>query len=60
MNALYDQRGDFILPIVNFPFICSNNPATLAYGVYLFPVMNYANKKSGIRMKMWVNADLLK
>jgi hypothetical protein len=31
----YDKRDDFNLPIVNFPFICSNIPATPAYGVYI-------------------------
>jgi hypothetical protein len=31
----YDKRDDFNFPIVNFPFICSNIPAALAYGVYI-------------------------
>jgi hypothetical protein len=31
----YNKRDDFNFPIVNFPFICSNIPAALAYGVYL-------------------------
>jgi hypothetical protein len=26
---LYDKRDDFNFSIVNFPFICSNNPAAL-------------------------------
>ena len=30
---LYDKRDDYNLHIVNFPFICSNNPAAPAYGV---------------------------
>ena len=34
-TKLYDKRDDFNLPIVNFPFICSNIPATPAYGVYI-------------------------
>ena len=33
-TKLYDKRDDFNLPIVNFPFTCSNIPATPAYGVY--------------------------
>ena len=33
-TKLYDKRDDFNFPIVNFPFICSNIPATPAYGVY--------------------------
>jgi hypothetical protein len=32
---LYDKRDGFNFPIVNFPFICSNIPATPAYGVYI-------------------------
>ena len=31
----YDKRDDFNFPIVNIPFICSNIPAALAYGVYI-------------------------
>jgi hypothetical protein len=31
----YDKRDGFNFPIVNFPFICSNIPATPAYGVYV-------------------------
>ena len=30
---LYDKRDDFNIPIVNFPFICSNILAPPAYGV---------------------------
>jgi len=34
-TKLYVKRYDLNFPIVNFPFICSNIPAALAYGVYL-------------------------
>ena len=34
-TTLYDKRYDFTFPIVNFPFISSNIPASLAYGVYI-------------------------
>ena len=34
-TKLYDIRDDFNFPIVNFPFICSNIPATPAYRVYI-------------------------
>ena len=33
-KKLYDKRDDFTFPTVNFPFIISNLPASLAYGVY--------------------------
>jgi hypothetical protein len=29
-KKLYDKRDDFNLPILNFPFICSNIPAAPA------------------------------
>ena len=39
---LYDIRDDFNFPIVNFPFICSNIPATPAYGVYISQLTLYS------------------
>ena len=30
---LYDNRVEFDFAIVNFPFLCSNIPLSLAYGV---------------------------
>ena len=30
-TKLYDKRDDFIFPIVNFPFLCGNIPASPAY-----------------------------
>jgi hypothetical protein len=38
----YDIRDDFNFPIVNFPFICSNIPATPAYGVYISQLTLYS------------------
>ena len=38
----YDKRDDFNLPIVNFPFICSNIPAAPAYGVYISQLIRYS------------------
>jgi hypothetical protein len=31
----YDKRDDFNFKIINFPNMCSNIPATPAYGVYV-------------------------
>jgi hypothetical protein len=39
---LYDKRDDFNIPIVNFPFICSNIPAAPAYGVYFSQMLRYS------------------
>ena len=35
-TRLYDKRDDFDFPIVNFPFLSSNNPESPAYGVFCF------------------------
>ena len=42
-TKLYDKRADFNFSIVNFPFICSNTPATPAYGVYISQLMRYSS-----------------
>ena len=39
---LYDKRHDFILPIVNFPFLSSNIPYAPAYGVYVSQLICYS------------------
>ena len=41
-TTLYDRIDDFKFPIVNFPFICCNIPATLAYGVYICQLIRYS------------------
>ena len=41
-TKLYDKRDDFTLPIVNFPFINSNIPASPAYGVYISLLIRYS------------------
>jgi hypothetical protein len=40
-TKLYVKRDDFNFPIVNFPFMCSNIPATPAYGVYISQLIRY-------------------
>ena len=41
-TKLYDKRDDFNFPIVNFPFMCSNIPVVLVYGVYLSQMIRYS------------------
>jgi hypothetical protein len=41
-TKLYEKRDDFNIPIVNFPFICSNIPAGPAYGVFLSQMIRYS------------------
>ena len=41
-TGLYDKRDDFTIPIVNFPFISSDIPASpAAYGVYISQIVRY-------------------
>jgi hypothetical protein len=44
-TKLYDKINDIKFHIVNFPFICSNIPATPAYGVYIsqYPIKTGVN-----------------
>ena len=41
-TKIYDKRDDFTFPIVNFPFLSSNIPASPAYGVYISQLIRYA------------------
>jgi hypothetical protein len=41
-TSLYDKRDDFDFAIVNFPFLCSNIPLSLAYGAYVSQLIRYA------------------
>jgi hypothetical protein len=34
-TGIYDKRDDFNFKIINFPNMCSNIPASPAYGVYI-------------------------
>ena len=34
-TSIYDKRDDFNLHITNFPFLSSNIPSSLAYGVFI-------------------------
>jgi hypothetical protein len=41
-TQLYDKRGDFNFPIINFPYLCSNIPTSPAYGVFISQLIRYA------------------
>ena len=41
-TILYNRRETFSFRIVNFPFISSNIPSALAYGVYASQLIRYA------------------
>jgi hypothetical protein len=48
---IYDKRDDFNFKIINFPNMCSNIPASPAYGVYIsqFTKLSEANVKKILR-----------
>jgi hypothetical protein len=39
---LHDKRDDFKIPIMNFPFICSNIPAAPSCEVYIYQLIRYS------------------
>jgi hypothetical protein len=41
-TQLYNKRDDFNFSIVNFPYLCSNIPASPAYSVYISQLIRYA------------------
>ena len=41
-TSLYDKRDDFNFYITNFPFLSSNIPSSLAYGVFISQLIRYA------------------
>ena len=41
-TSIYDKRDDFKIHITNFPFISSNIPASLDYGVFISQFIRYA------------------
>jgi hypothetical protein len=43
---MYDKRDDFNFKIINFPNMCSNIPASPAYGVYISQLIRYATASS--------------
>ena len=43
---IYDKRDDFNFKIINFPNMCSNIPASPAYGVYISQLVHYARASS--------------
>ena len=45
-TKIYDKRDDFNFKIINFPNMCSNIPASLAYGVYISQLIRYARASS--------------
>ena len=45
-TKIYDKRDDFIFPIVNFQFLCSNIPAAQTYGVYVSQLIRYSRDSS--------------
>ena len=45
-TKIYDKRDDFNFKIIIFPNMCSNIPASPAYGVYISQLIRYARASS--------------
>jgi hypothetical protein len=45
-TKIYDKRNDFNFKIINFTNMCSNIPASPAYGVYISQLIRYARASS--------------
>jgi hypothetical protein len=45
-TKIYDKRYDFNFKILNFPNMCSNIPASPAYGVYISQLIRYPRATS--------------
>ena len=45
-TKMYDKRDDFNFKIINFPNMCSNIPASPAYGVYISQLIRYTRASS--------------
>ena len=45
-TKIYDKRDDFNFKIIFFPNMCSNIPASPAYGVYISQLIRYARASS--------------
>ena len=46
ITKMYDKRDNFNFKIINFPNMCSNIPASPAYGVYISQLIRYARVSS--------------
>jgi hypothetical protein len=45
-TKIYDKRDDFNFEIINFPNMCSNTPASPAYGVCILQLICFARASS--------------
>ena len=45
-TKIYDKRDYFNFKIINFPNMCTNIPASPAYGVYISQLIRYARASS--------------
>jgi hypothetical protein len=45
-TKIYDKRDDFNFKIIYFPNMCTNIPASPAYGVYISQLIRYARASS--------------
>jgi hypothetical protein len=57
-TKIYDKRDDFNFKIINFPNMCSNIPASPAYGVYISQLIRYAESLIDITSSIYLYVKL--
>jgi Fe-S-cluster formation regulator IscX/YfhJ len=58
-TKFYDKLDDFNFKIINFPNMCSNIPASPAYGVYISQLIHYARASSHYSIYHYVKLKVL-
>jgi hypothetical protein len=62
-TKIYDKRDDFNFKIINYPNMCSNIPASSAYGVYISQLICYArvssNYSDSLKRHLYLRSRLL-
>ena len=56
-NSIYDKRDDFNIHITHFPFLSSNIPSSLAYGIFISQLVRYALAFPRINVLFWGPGD---
>ena len=51
-TKIYDKRDDFNFKIIIFPNMCSNIPASPAYGVYISQLIRYAMEQGYEKIRL--------
>ena len=58
-TKIYAKRDDLNFKIINFPNMCSNIPASPAYGVYISQLIRYSNYSDFLKCYLYLRSRLL-